>query len=51
MSPDASWVTSLRQTGPEIRDGLQLQLDWASTIEKMNLTPMLDLLLSLAYMR
>ena len=50
-SPDASWVTSLRQTGPETWNGLQLQLDWASTIENMNWTPMLDLLLSLACMQ
>ena len=30
-SPDASWVTSLRQTGPGTRDGLELELLWAST--------------------
>ena len=30
-SPDASWVTSLRQTGPGGRDRLELELLWAST--------------------
>ena len=30
--PDASWVTSLRQTGPGLRDGLELELLWASTL-------------------
>ena len=30
-SPDASWVTSLRQTGPGGRGKLELELLWAST--------------------
>ena len=49
-SPNVSWVTSLRQTSLGTRDRLQLQLNWASTMKKMNWTPMLDLLLYLACM-
>jgi hypothetical protein len=50
-SLDTSWVTSLRQTGLGARAGLELELDWASTMKKMNWMPMLDLLLSLTCMR
>ena len=43
-------VTSFMTDWSWNQDELQLQLDWASTMRKMNWTPMLDLLLSLACM-
>ena len=44
QSPNTPMWLVLWQTGLGTRDGLQLQLDWASTIRKMNWTSMLDLL-------
>jgi hypothetical protein len=38
-SPDTSWASILLQTGPEARDGLELNLDWASNLAW---TPLLD---------
>jgi hypothetical protein len=39
QSPNVSWASILLQTGPGARDGLELDMDWASNLAW---TPLLD---------
>jgi hypothetical protein len=32
QSPDVSWTSVLPHAGPEARDGLKLDMDWASDL-------------------